>query len=194
MKDENKFSQVVAAIASALADPTRQIGKTTLVVIDGPSGSGKTTLAKRIGDHFLSLSTSTLIIHADDLYSGWEDALGESLTETFTHSLLPGLESGQAYFLPRFDWILNEYSHPFYQLSADLVIVEGVGAGQAALRAASALSIWIEVSDEVGLIRVLNRDGAGIRKEMHNFQISQRAHFSKEKTKESADFFFDGAP
>lgn len=182
------------AIASALSDPGKQIGKTTLVVIDGPAGAGKTTLAKRISDHFLSLSTSTIVIHADDLYNGWDDALGESLTETFTKSLLPGLESGQAYFLPRFDWILNEYSDPVYQLSADLVIVEGVGAGQKAMRTASALSIWIEVSDEVGLIRVLNRDGAGIRNQMRNFQISQRAHFSKEKTKESADFRFDGAP
>jgi uridine kinase len=96
--------------------------------------------------------------------------------------------------LPRFDWILNEYSGPSLKKAAELVIVEGVGAGQEILRSRSALSIWIEVNDEIGLIRVLNRDGASIRGEMRNFQNAQRAHFAKEKTKESADFCFDGAP
>jgi uridine kinase len=194
LNDENKFNNLVSAISVALSDPSRQVGNSTLVTIDGPAGSGKTTLAKKLSDHFKGLDISNLVIHADDLYNGWDDALGESLTKTLADSVLPGIASNHAYFLPRFDWILNEYSHPFYELPARLVFVEGVGTGQRVMRAPTAISIWIEVSDEIGLIRVLNRDGAGVRKQMHNFQISQRAHFAAEKTKESADFFFDGAP
>lgn len=194
MNDENKFYNLVSAISAALSDSSRQVGNATLVTIDGPAGSGKTTLARKLSDYFKVLEISHLVIHADDLYKGWDDALGESLTKTLTESVLPGIASNHAYFLPRFDWVLNEYSHPFYELPARLVIVEGVGSGQRVMRAQAAVCIWIEVNDEIGLIRVLNRDGAGIRKQMHNFQIAQRAHFATEKTKESADFRFDGAP
>lgn len=194
LKDNDQFLEIISSITSSLVDPRKHLGSSILVTIDGPAGAGKTTLALQIEEHFASTTTSCIIIHLDDLYNGWDDALGESLTQIFSKALLPGVESGEPYFLPRFDWAANAYSQPRLQSPADLVIVEGVGAGQRVIRDKSALTIWIEVSAEVGLDRVLQRDGAGIREKMQNFQNAQRNHFLGEKSKESADFHFDGAP
>ena len=51
-----------------------------VIAIDGPAGAGKTTLAHEI---FLALSPKMTVnvIHMDDLYDGWENALTDDLTK-----------------------------------------------------------------------------------------------------------------
>ena len=51
----------------------------TLIAIDGPAGAGKTTLAAKFFDEFSTTKTVALI-HMDDLYAGWENALDHRLT------------------------------------------------------------------------------------------------------------------
>jgi uridine kinase len=53
----------------------------TLLAIDGPAGAGKTTLAAKLEAEFSAHST-VRTIHMDDLYEGWDGALGSALTQT----------------------------------------------------------------------------------------------------------------
>ena len=53
----------------------------SLIAIDGRAGAGKTTLAARFFDE-LAVDKSVEVIHMDDLYDGWENALNERLTQT----------------------------------------------------------------------------------------------------------------
>ena len=53
----------------------------TLLAIDGPAGAGKTTLAAKLEAEY-SVHSTVRTIHMDDLYNGWDDALGISLTDT----------------------------------------------------------------------------------------------------------------
>ncbi|MEY3649405.1 MAG: hypothetical protein RL370_108, partial [Actinomycetota bacterium] len=53
----------------------------SLIAIDGRAGAGKTTLAASIYEE-LSEDKTVAVIHMDDLYDGWENALSERLTQT----------------------------------------------------------------------------------------------------------------
>ena len=53
----------------------------SLIAIDGRAGAGKTTLAARFFDE-LSVDKTVAVIHMDDLYDGWENALDERLTQS----------------------------------------------------------------------------------------------------------------
>jgi uridine kinase len=169
-------------------------GSTTLVTIDGPAGSGKTTLASRLSDELNAKGKSVITIHMDNLYHGWSNALGASLTRTLSNVVLNGIRSGCDYYLPQFDWRANIYVEPVRYESADLAIVEGVGSGQRVMRLETSISVWIEIADELGMDRVLRRDTSAISPQLKRFQRDQREHFANEGSKFAVDYCFNGAP
>ena len=155
----------------------------SIIAIDGPAGAGKTTLA-----HELKASFSTKrveIVHMDDLYGGWE------LSEDFTarlHGLVCDISAGRAHDIQIFDWHHGRFSQSRTVRPVDIVILEGVGSGQSAIRPFLSALIWMDIDDAQGLTRVLHRDGESIRDQMVEWQTQQREHFLRERTRESADF------
>ena len=75
---------------------------------------------------------------------------------------------------------------------SELLILEGVGAGQSAIREFVETKIWIDLEPIVGLRRVLARDGNEIEAHMVKFLEEQREHFMKEGTRDAADFHVNG--
>jgi uridine kinase len=172
-----------------------------IITIDGVAGSGKTTLAQYLLDHFTQKVHSSVnesknqsiieIVHMDDLYDGWDDALGENLTAKLQEIVLAH-ETGSPFQTYSYDW--NAYC-PGPELiiaPCDLLVLEGVGAGQASIRAHVETKIWIELDPIAGLSRVINRDGAGIEEKMLEFLELQRIHFQKEGTRAAAEFHLNG--
>ena len=186
----SEFNEIMVAISQA----PLSCGQSTVIAIDGPAGSGKTSLASRISEQLAAMDKSSATIHMDDLYHGWSDALGATLTQKIEQSVIPGLASGQVYHLPRFDWNEGKEGGLRTYLPSEIVLIEGVGAGQRSLRNCEALLIWIEVPDELGLERVLSRDGSEISALVEQFQIDQAAHFLQEGTAQAAEFRLNGAP
>jgi thymidylate kinase len=72
--------------------------------------------------------------------------------------------------------------------------LEGVCAGHQQFRGFIDVLIWLDVSDEIGLARVLDRDGDLIRDQMISFQTAQRSHFAQDLTRDAADYKYDGVP
>ena len=99
-----------------------------IIAIDGPAGAGKTTLASTI---FLALSPhiSTTVIHMDELYPGWESALGDELTKTLTW-LSSCHKAKKPLLYSSFNWIANEFDAPKSHPSTHLLILEGVASAQ----------------------------------------------------------------
>ena len=160
-----------------------------LIAIDGPAGSGKTSLANQLASNLKSATT----IHMDDLYNGWEDALTATLTRHLEEWVLDPLTQHQSVKYQKFDWINSEYGPTVEVSDVELLILEGVGAAQARIRQQADLTIWIEVGAQIGLARVLNRDGAQILAYMLKWQERESAHFIKDQTKENCQIFIDGS-
>jgi cytidylate kinase len=68
-----------------------------------------------------------------------------------------------------------------------------VGSGQRVVRKYLDELIWIDISAQVGLQRVLQRDGKSIEKEMEIWQMRENYHFVADNTRDSSTIRIDGA-
>ena len=181
------MNQQLQEIREALSSLTAKCGTSVVITIDGPAGSGKTTLSQELALELEGCYT----IHMDDLYEGWGSTLTPKLTQKLHDILLEVKTENQISFTP-FNWLENNLA-PEIKLSAPkYLILEGVGSGQSAIRDLVSLALWIEVLPEVGLERVIKRDGPAVAQFMPTFLLLQGAHFEKEATKKRADYRLSG--
>lgn len=153
-----------------------------IILIDGPAGAGKTTLSLKLQEEL-----NCEVIHLDSVYNGWVLALSESLTNTL-RDLLAAFTSGKDYELPIFNWATMSFDSTKIIKPADNLIIEGVGAGQSASRGYATKLYWVDIESEVGLQRVLDRDGSHLEAQMRAWQIREAKHFEAERTRDFADF------
>jgi uridine kinase len=172
-------------LIEALAEITQEVDQ-PIIAIDGPAGAGKTTLASTIS-LALSPRMSTTIIHMDELYPGWENALGDELTKTLTW-LTTCHKAKRPLLYSSFNWIANEFHEAKTHPSTQLLILEGVASAQRAIEESLATSIWLDLDPEIGYRRVIERDGENISLEMKKWLVTQEQHFAADRTKERCEF------
>jgi len=172
-------------LTAALLDLCKGSPK-SVIAIDGPAGAGKTTLATNLA-LALAQDLSVQIIHMDDLYDGWQNALGSQLSETLTH-IVSSHKSGRKVNFSRYDWFKSTFKEAEEIPEADLLILEGVGSGQLAIRDELAALIWIDIDRSLGLERVISRDGDSIKAQMQLWLTEQEQHFAHQGTQNAADF------
>lgn len=157
-----------------------------IIAIDGPAGAGKTTLAHDIALAMASRYSVTEI-HMDDLYDGWDNALNSQLTDLLTY-LVQSHKNEKSLSLSTYNWQEGRFNSPSLIDSSQLLILEGVGSGQLAIRDSLSALIWIDIDQTQGLTRVLARDGIAIENQMRKWLATQEQHFRDEGTQKAADF------
>lgn len=157
----------------------------SLIAIDGRAGAGKTTLAANLFEA-LSADKTVEVIHMDDLYDGWENALGERLTQTL-ESIVKSHQNNRAFEINIFNWQSMSFDSKRTINPVDILILDGVGAGQKVVRDAGATLYWLDIDADLGIARVLKRDGNQIASQMKQWQIVQERHFLRDKTRENAE-------
>ncbi len=177
-------------IIEKIHDGERRNSFTRIIAIDGPAGAGKTTLAARIAGNFAEIPIS--IIHMDDLYAGWENALTPSLTRTLEQNIARPASQGKGIEYRKFDWLSNSFGEFIRIAPPSLLILEGVGSGQREIRKYLDQLIWIEIESETGLNRVLQRDGDYLETEMRIWQMREAEHFERDNTRDCATIRIDG--
>jgi uridine kinase len=157
-----------------------------LYAIDGPAGAGKTTFAAQL-EAELSVNGSVKVIHMDDLYNGWENALSNPLSEILDR-IATAHHAGREFVIKIFNWNTMRFDREERITPTDYLIVEGVGAAQQILRESGATTYWLDIEPEIGLQRVLDRDGAQIEVQMRQWQVDQEKHFARDETRENCEF------
>jgi len=173
--------QLIAALFDLCSERERPI-----IAIDGPAGAGKTTLAHEIY-LALSLKMSVNVIHMDDLYDGWDNALGADLSTILKYLVNQHQKSSSAQ-IKRYNWSTSSFGESENIEPADLLILEGVGSGDKSLQDDLAALIWIDIDPEIGVMRVIDRDGYQVEDEMKKWLGTQQEYFSQHSTREKADF------
>ena len=177
---------LITALEDLLIESTLKCGTTHIIAIDGRAGAGKTTLAHELFLAF-SVTRDVRVIHLDEVYAGWEDALGKTLTRTLTE-LLQSLAKDQRYSLPIYNWNIMAFDSEREISPCDLIIIEGVGSAQSAVRKRASATIWLDIDPAIGLQRVLQRDGIEISEQMKKWQLDEAKLFQGDQTQAKADF------
>ena len=173
--------ELIAALADLCKEKSRPV-----IAIDGPAGAGKTTLAQEL---FLAFSTksSVQVIHMDDLYDGWGNALSSDLSKILQY-LVSQHEAKSPAKIQRYNWESSSFGQSEELPVCDLLILEGVGCGDKELQDHLAALIWMEIDPADGLQRVIDRDGAQVKEEMEKWLGTQAEYFLQHSTREKADF------
>lgn len=173
-------------INEALRDLFSESAKPLILAIDGPAGSGKSTLAGEIARAFAG-TYDIEVIHLDELYNGWDEALSEELFQLIAQ-LIAAQRAGKATDLAIYDWSAGSFSGSREVKAVQLLIIEGVGSSNQLLQTDLTTSIWLDIDQSIGLARVLERDGEEIRGEMLKWQKMESEYFARDLTRERADF------
>ena len=176
---------LLVVVEGFLAKPPR-CGSTHLIAIDGPAGAGKTTLANELS-LALKADRNVNLIHLDEIYAGWDLALTPLLTEALS-KILESVSSEEPAIIPIYDWSVQQFTSTREIAPSDVIIFEGVGSGQRVVRERATMTVWLDIDPHTGLERVLQRDGAAIKKQMQLWQIREAAHFLADATRENVDF------
>jgi len=173
-------------INEALRDLFNEATKPIVLAIDGPAGSGKSTLAGEIARAFAG-TYDLEVIHLDELYNGWDNALSEELFQRITQ-IISAQQVGKSTDLAIYDWSARSFSGSREVKAVQLLIIEGVGSSNLLLHRSLTTSIWLDIDQSIGLARVLERDGEEIRDEMVKWQKMESEYFARDLTRERADF------
>ncbi len=165
------------------------LGRSRLVCVDGPAGSGKTTLGAALRRAGRDLGQVALL-HMDNVYDGWA-GLAAGMT-TVADGVVAPLREGRPGRYRRYDWHLGAFAEERLVPPVDLLVVEGVGAGNAAYADAITCLLWVETPADVRTARGLARDGDGVREHWAAWQAQEAAMFAEHRVRERADVVVDG--
>jgi uridine kinase len=180
----------LSELVDKVNESSKKCGQTKIIVIDGPAGSGKTTLAKSLS----GLLQNCPIIHMDEIYEGWENALSPKTFKDLVGWIInPLLENNSIEYI-KYDWNLEQRIEKVVINNSKVMIIEGVGSSSFEVSKHASLKLWIEVNKETGINRVLTRDGLHIQEQMKTWQSQESKFFIENNSKENSDIWIDGDP
>ncbi|MET9735021.1 hypothetical protein ABZZ79_31575 [Streptomyces sp. NPDC006458] len=162
-------------------------GPVRLIAVDGHAGSGKSTFADRLAGAL----GGAPVLRLDDIAThqelfGW--------TDRFLREVVEPLERAEPAAYRPYDWRARRFGPPRALPSAEVVLIEGVGAGRRALRPYLARLLWMEMPPEEAWARGRARDGEEQRAFWDGWVPAERRHFADDPSKPHADLVVRQVP
>jgi uridine kinase len=173
-------------------DATKNVLRPPAVVgVDGPSGSGKSTLSEAICSVARSGSSGALrvhVLHTDELLDGWDGL--DTMAPALVAQVLARLPERRVLQHRRYDWHAKRFGAPRPVPVCDLLVVEGVGAGDLAVAPWLDLLVWTDAEPELRRRRALARDGDDYAPWYEFWARQEAEHHRRQRTRERADLRF----
>jgi hypothetical protein len=174
-----------------LADRIEQLAgadRPAVIGMNGHSSSGKTTLGRQL----VATLAGCAVLHTDDL--AWHHGVF-SWDRLLIDDVLPIVRSGATLSFRPPAWAARS-RHGAIELPGDLhyLILEGVGATQASVRAELAVAIWVETDEPTRLARDAERVAAG-EISAHSYagwMAEENAYVTAHRPWEDADLVING--
>ncbi|MFE7752770.1 uridine kinase [Streptomyces sp. NPDC057428] len=166
--------------ARRLRSLTPSCGPVRLIAVDGHAGSGKSTFADRLAEAL----GGAPVLRLDDLASheelfAWTDRLRAQVLD-------PLSRGASARYAP-YDWTARRFGTPKTLAPAPVMLVEGVGAGRAAVRPFLAGLLWIEGDRGASWEQGRLRDGPGLAEFWDGWTLAEQRHFADDPSYPFAD-------
>ena len=172
---------------AALIRARPPVGDVRLVTVDGCSGAGKSRLTNRLA-RALGRAPS---VHLDFFYPGW-DGLAAGVDLAVQWVAAP-LVAGHAARWRRYDWKADRFAGWRETPWAPVVVLEGCGAGSAALRPYTSTSVWVDTPAALREDRLHGRvDWPRYAPHRARWAAQEEALFAAERPWEHADGVVDG--
>lgn len=130
----------------------------------------------------------TVAVVSTDLLATWEEPL--SWWPVLEEHLLAPLALGETARLPVVQWV-SGHPRPGGRIRVppvDVLVLEGVSSGRAAITDRLSALVWVEVPDAAErLERAVARDGEESRGFLLRWQIQEAEHFAADRTRQRAD-------
>lgn len=166
--------------ATTLSALPPSCGRVRLVAVDGHAGSGKSTFAARLA----AALGGAPVLHLDDLAT--HDAFFD-WTRRLTDEVLEPLSRGATGRYAPYDWTLRRFRAPLPLPPAPVVLIEGVGAGRAAVRPWLARLLWMDRGAEESWRRGRARDGSDLSAFWDGWTRAETRHFAADPSRPFAD-------
>lgn len=170
-----------------------RLGPTRLVAVDGAAGSGKTTLSARLARAL----GGAPVLDLDDLFT-WADLRGEGWWARLEAEVLAPLAAGRPARFRARDWHGDPLGRGLGAWrtipAAPVVALDGVSSSRRALAGRLALAVWVEAPRALRLERGLDRDGAALAPQWHDWMRQEDAFLAADRPWERADLVVDGDP
>ncbi|WP_037649575.1 uridine kinase family protein [Streptomyces flavidovirens] len=155
-------------------------GPVRLVAVDGHAGSGKSTFAARLA----AALGGAPVLHLDDLATHqelfeWTGRLREQVTGPFSR--------GESARYATYDWTLRRFGPACPLEPAPVVLIEGVGAGRAAVRPDLARLLWMDLGARESWARGRRRDGPAQAEFWDGWTAAEMRHFATDPSRPYAD-------
>jgi hypothetical protein len=171
---------------AALVRRRPAVGATRLVTVDGHSGAGKTRLAGRLAR---ALDRAP-VVHLDFFYPGW-DGLARGVELAIGWVAQP-LVAGRPARWRRYDWTSGGFAEWRETPCAPVVVLEGCGAGSAALRPYASTAVWVATPADLRDDRLRARlDWPRYEPHRARWQAQEEALFAAERPWEQAHAIVD---
>lgn len=189
-----RFDGACSLALEHLRKESPPVGTIKILAIDGPAGAGKTTMANSLS---LSLGGAP-IVHMDELYRGWDDALTPRVAAILRDQILVPITQSKVGSYRSWDWSKEREGQRRTISRHPYLIVEGVGSAQRVMRPFATTMVWIDIPASIGLARVLERDREKVEDfalfemQMRSWQGREILHFESEETFQSVHLRFSG--